>query len=66
MDARAQECFAAALDDAGLPADPRLRATLRAYFLWATHRMGAYPDSPKDVPRGQTLGRWDWDGPVEG
>src|SRR5690349_14794548 len=32
MDERAQDCFAAALDDADLPADPRLRATLRAYF----------------------------------
>jgi hemoglobin len=65
MDERAQESFAAALEDAGLPADDHLRTTLRAYFRWATHRMGAYPDSPKDVPRGQPLARWDWDGPVE-
>src|SRR6516225_7265012 len=45
MDERAQACFALALDDAGLPNDPALRATLIAYFRWATTAMAAYPNS---------------------
>ena len=65
MDERAQVCFAQALDDAGLPDDPRLRATLKAYFRWATHRMAGYPDSPDDVPMGLQIGRWSWDGPQD-
>ena len=63
MDERAQTCFALAVDDAGLPDDPRLRATLKAYFLWATERMATYPDSPDDVPAALELGHWSWDGP---
>jgi hemoglobin len=64
MDERAQVCFAEALDDAGLPDDPRLRATLKAYFLWATQVMSGYPESPEKVPAGLAFGRWSWDGPV--
>ena len=62
MDERAQVCFAAALDDAGLPDDARLRSTLKAYFRWSTERMAAYPHSPDDVPDGLPLYRWSWDG----
>jgi hemoglobin len=64
MDERAQNCFAQALDDAELPADPRLRATLKAYFRWATKAMSAYPKSAQDVPASLSLGRWPWDGPA--
>lgn len=64
MDERAQECFALALDDAALPADPSLRATLKGYFCWATAAMSAYPKSARDVPAGLMLRRWSWDGPV--
>jgi len=64
MDERAQICFAQALDDAGLPDDPRLRSTLKAYFRWATDAMAAYPKSPRDVPAGLALTRWSLDGPV--
>jgi hemoglobin len=63
MDERAQTCFALALDDAGLPDDPRLRATMKAYFRWATRRMSTYPDSADDVPPGLQLARWSWDAP---
>jgi hemoglobin len=63
MDERAQECFAAALVDAGIPDDARLRSTLEAYFRWATERMAVYPRSPDDVPDALPLGRWTWDGP---
>jgi hemoglobin len=64
MDERAQDCFAQALDDAKLPADPRLRATLKAYFRWATEAMSAYPKSAQDVPASLSLRRWTWDGPA--
>ena len=64
MDERAQACFALALDDAGFPDDTRLRATLKGYFAWATHRMNEYPESSGHVPRGLTIGRWSWDGPA--
>jgi hemoglobin len=63
MDERAQICFALALDDAGLPDDPRLRSTLKAFFRWATDRMSTYPESADDVPPGLQLARWSWDGP---
>ena len=64
MDERARICFAQALDDAGLPDDPRLRSTLKAYFRWATEAMSAHPLSADDVPTGMALGRWSWDGPT--
>ena len=64
MDERAEECFALALDDAGLPSDPRLRSTLKEYFHWATEAMSADPRSATDVPAGLPLARWSWDGPV--
>jgi hemoglobin len=63
MDERAQVCFAQAIDDAGLPDDPRLRSTLEAYFRWATRRLARYPYSPDDVPVGIPLARWSWHGP---
>lgn len=64
MDARAQQCFAQALDDAGLPADPALRRTLTGWFAWMTAAMAAHPRSPDDVPAGLPLPVWSWDGPV--
>ena len=65
MDERAQECFALALDDAGLPADPRLRSTLKDYFRWATALMAAYPNSADDVPDDLSLPQWSWNGLVQ-
>jgi hemoglobin len=64
MDDRAQTCFALALDDAGLPADERLRGTLRDWFRWATSELAAYPRSADDVPDGLALPHWSWNGPV--
>ena len=64
MDERAQACFALALDDAGWPEDQRLRATVTAWFRWATAQMAAYPGTPDDVPPGLRLPRWSWSGPV--
>jgi len=65
MDERAQECFALALDDAGLADDERLRTSLAAWFRWATSEMTAYPDSADQVPPGLPLPRWSWDGPLQ-
>jgi hemoglobin len=64
MDERAQICFAQALDDAGIPGDPRLRTTLKAYFRWATETMAAHPRGAEDVPAGLRLARWSWGGPA--
>lgn len=64
MDDRAQVCFARAIDDAGLPDDDRLRASLKDYFRWATTAMSAHPDSAADVPENLPLPHWSWDGPV--
>jgi len=64
MDARAESCFAQALDDAALPGDARLRETLKAYFHWATARMSAHPTSADEVPAGLAVARWSWDGPL--
>lgn len=66
MDERAQTCFAQAIGDALLPEDERLRATLRAYFQWATETMSAHPESACDVPDGLAVPHWSWDGPVVG
>jgi hemoglobin len=64
MDRRAQQCFALALDDAGLPGDPRLRRILVDWFAWMTAAMAAYPRSADDVPGDLPLPAWSWDGPV--
>jgi hemoglobin len=64
MDESAQVCFAQALDDAGLPDNPRRRATLKAYFRWATRAMAGYAGSQDKVPVGLALGRWSWNGPT--
>lgn len=66
MDARAQDCFALAMEDAGLPADERLRATLARWFRWATTDLARYPRSPEDVPGDLELPRWSWDGLLPG
>ena len=65
MDRRAQQCFALALDDAGVPADSRLRHTLTDWFALMTAAMAAYPRSPDDVPADLPLPVWSWDGPVD-
>jgi hemoglobin len=64
MDERAVACFAQALDDAGLPAEPRLRRTLQDYFSWATSDLATYHQSADDVPDRLTVPRWGWDGLV--
>ena len=64
MDRRAIDCFDAALEDAGLTAEP-LRSVLHHYFNWATtSSMAMYHASADDVPPGLTIPRWSWLGLV--
>jgi hemoglobin len=62
MDGRAVAAFVLALDDAGIPTDPRLRFQLVAWFTWATallnHRWHTADEVPNDLP----LPAWGWDG----
>jgi hemoglobin len=56
------DCFVAAADDAGLPADPAFRAALRAYMVWAVDDVLAYSAEGSVVPSGLSMPRWSWDG----
>ncbi len=55
-------CFVAAADDAGLPEDARLRASLRAYMEWAVGEVMSYSPRDAQVPPGLAMPRWTWDG----
>jgi hemoglobin len=57
------DCFVRAADDAGLPADPGLRAALRAYMEWAVGDVLAHAE-PGDVPAAAPVPRWSWEGLV--
>ena len=62
MDGRAVAAFVLALDDAGVPTEPRLRFQLIAWFTWATavlnHRWATREEVPTDLP----VPSWGWDG----
>ncbi len=55
-------CFLAACDDADLPADPELRAALRAYMEWAVREVLSYAPADSVVPAGRPVPRWSWGG----
>jgi hemoglobin len=57
-------CFVAAADDAGLPADPELRAALRSYMEWAVAEVLAYSPPEASVPADLPVPHWSWDGPA--
>lgn len=57
-------CFLAAVDDAGLPDDPELRAALRGYMEWAVAEVVSYAPRDATVPADLPMPRWSWDGPV--
>ena len=66
MDRRAIACFDQALADIGLAGDDRLRQVLHDYFVWATTTtMSRYHESADDVPEGQRIPHWSWDGLVD-
>src|SRR3954468_16894817 len=56
------ECFVAAADDAGLPADPEFRDQLRAVMAWPVADALEWADEASQVPGGHTMPRWTWDG----
>ncbi len=58
------DCFAAAADDAGLPADPEFRAALRAYMEWAVAQVVTYSPHDAAVPGDLPMPHWSWDGLV--
>jgi hemoglobin len=62
MDRRAIACFDQALHDTGLDTDEPLRQALHDYFAEATLTMSRYHESADDVPTGQSIPRWSWDG----
>jgi hemoglobin len=55
-------CFVQAVDDAGLPEDPELRAALRSYMEWATDEVMSYAPAGSLVPKDLTVPRWGWSG----
>jgi hemoglobin len=57
-------CFAAAMDDAGLPAHPAFREAMSGYMRWATDRVLAVSPHGAAVPEHAEIPHWGWDGPV--
>ena len=55
-------CFVQAIDDAGLPDDPELRAALRSYMEWATGEVMSYAPEGSVVASDLPMPRWGWDG----
>jgi hemoglobin len=55
-------CFDAAMDDAGLPADPEFRAAMHAYMRWAVDDVLVYSPHGTVVAPGASMPRWGWDG----
>jgi hemoglobin len=55
-------CFDAAMDDAGLPADPDFRAALHDYMRWAVDDVLVYSPQDPAVPPGERMPRWGWTG----
>jgi hemoglobin len=51
-------CFVGAMDDAGLPDDPGLRASLRAYMEWSLRDVLVYAPHGSEVPDGLPVPRW--------
>ena len=55
-------CFVQAMDDAGLPDDPELRAALRSYMEWATGEVMSYTPGGSVVAPDLPMPRWSWGG----
>lgn len=58
------DCFVAAMDDAGLPADPEFRAAMRGYLEWATGAIVGQAASGAPIRDGLRMPSWSWDGPA--
>ncbi|QAY71280.1 oxidoreductase [Xylanimonas protaetiae] len=66
MDARAVACFELALDDAAVPDDDALRATLTLWFTWATQVLNHEYETVESIPADLPMPVWTWDGPPPG
>jgi len=62
MGDRFEACFIQAIDDAGLPDDPELRAAMRSYMHWATRQVNSYSPPGTRVQPDLPMPRWSWDG----
>jgi hemoglobin len=62
LDAACQECFARALTEIGITADP-LRQTMIDWFAWSTELVNHSYSDPSLVPDDLRLPTWSWDGP---
>ncbi len=56
------KAFVQAADDADLPADAELRASLRSYMEWAVGEMLDYSPHGATVPAELPTPRWSWHG----
>jgi hemoglobin len=57
-------CFDAAADDVGLPDDPEFRQALHDYMTWAVSDVLVYAPVGSQVPAGERMPHWSWDGLV--
>lgn len=65
MNVRAINCFAGALRDAGIDANPETYQAVLDYWSWSTwNSMGEFNESVDDVPAVLPMPRWKWDGIV--
>ena len=55
-------CFVAAMDDAGLPADPPFRAAMTSYMQWAVAEVLEYGEPGSVVRDDVPMPHWGWDG----
>jgi len=62
MGDRFEVCFIQAIDDAGLPDDPELRAAMTSYMHWATRQVNSYSPPGTRVQPDLPMPRWSWDG----
>jgi hemoglobin len=58
---RFADCFMLAADDAGWPADPRFRASLRARIDRAVDEVALSHPHDTDVPAALPIPRWSWE-----
>lgn len=59
---RFEACFLAAMDDAGLPADPDFRQAMRDYIHWATREVNHFSPEGSKVEPNRPMPRWSWRG----
>ena len=59
------QCVTDSFDEAGVPADPRVRQAIAGFIEWAaTGPFQAWGRSSDDVPDDLPMPRWGWDGPT--